>query len=86
MLHSACDEDHETAEALILASGLQMPNNSLTLCIDEQGIYYRLPVCVINNPLNYDADFQAEKLKSKEQPPEKYLEVSIHITPCDVTD
>jgi len=42
-----------------------MPNNSLTLVIDEQGIYYRLPVCVINDPLDFEADFQADKLRNK---------------------
>jgi hypothetical protein len=35
ILHTACDEDHETAEALILAAGLQMPQNNLTLVVDE---------------------------------------------------
>ena len=73
LLNSACSEDSATAEALILASGLQMPNNSLTLVIDEQGIYYRLPVCVINDPLNFNADFAMEKLKNKEQPPEQTI-------------
>ena len=37
LLKNACSEDHETANALILAAGLQMPQNSLTLVIDEGG-------------------------------------------------
>ena len=48
-----------------------MPNNSLTHCIDDSGVYYRIPICVINDPINYDADFQTQKLKNKKQPDEK---------------
>jgi len=42
----------------------------LTLCIDDTGVYYRVPICVINDPISYDADFLAEKLKNKEAPAE----------------
>lgn len=69
-IRSACEEGHETAEALILAADLQMPQNSLTLCIDETGVYYRVPICVINDPISYDADYQTQKLKSKAEPDE----------------
>jgi len=62
LLKNSCAEDHETAEALILASGMQMPQNSLTLVICEQGLYYRVPICVINDPLNFNADYLNEKL------------------------
>lgn len=40
-----------------MAGELQMPQNSLTLCIDESGVYYRVPICIINDPINYDIDF-----------------------------
>ena len=56
-IRSACEEDHETANALIMAADLQMPNNSLTLLIDETGFYYRVPICLINDPITYDADY-----------------------------
>jgi hypothetical protein len=56
-IRSACEESPETAEALILAADLQMPQNSLTLCIDETGVYYRVPICLINDPCSYEADF-----------------------------
>ena len=69
-IRSCCEETAETAQALILAADLQMPQNSLTLCIDETGIYYRVPICVINDPINYDADFQTQKLKNKKEPGE----------------
>jgi len=31
-------------------------------------MYYRVPICVINDPMNYDADFVNEKLKQKKAP------------------
>lgn len=58
-IKSACEEDADTAQALILAADLQMPNNSLTLLIDETGFYYRVPICLINDPITYDADYAA---------------------------
>jgi len=45
-----------------------MPQNSLTLVVDETGMYYRVPICMINDPMNYDADFVNEKLKLKQRP------------------
>ena len=69
-IRSACEETPDTAVALILAAELQMPQNSLTLCIDESGMHYRVPICVISDPIGYDADFQAQKLKSKSAPSE----------------
>jgi len=56
-LRNACAETHDTAEALILAAGLTMPQNSLTLVIDENGVYYRVPICCINEPLNFSVNF-----------------------------
>jgi hypothetical protein len=47
-----------------------MPQNNLTLIIDEQGVYYRIPICMINDPIQYDQDFQQEKLKQKDVPKE----------------
>jgi hypothetical protein len=60
-----------------LAAGLQMPQNSLTLIIDENGVYYRVPICCISDPLNYSVNFQDQKLKSKTKPAEKQFNVSI---------
>jgi hypothetical protein len=57
LLRNACSEDEETANALILAAGLQMPQNSLTLIIDEAGVYFRVPICCINEPLNFNANY-----------------------------
>lgn len=33
-------------------------------------MYYRVPICLINDPIGYDADFQAQKMKNKKAPPE----------------
>ena len=76
LLRNACDETPETAEALILAAGLQMPQNSLTLVIDENGVYYRVPICCISEPLNYSVNYQDQKLKNKAKPAEKQFNVS----------
>ncbi len=57
LLRNACEETPETAEALILAAGLQMPQNSLTLIIDENGVYYRVPICCISDPVNFQINF-----------------------------
>mmetsp|Transcript_4569 Transcript_4569/g.6924 ORF Transcript_4569/g.6924 Transcript_4569/m.6924 type:complete len:120 (+) Transcript_4569:479-838(+) len=54
-----------------------MPQNSLTLCIDETGIYYRVPICLINDPISYDADYQAQKLKNKKQPDEVQMKLKL---------
>lgn len=70
LLKSACEETHDTAEALILASGLQMPQNSLTLVSDEAGVYYRIPLSCINEPSNYSINYQDQKLKQKPKPKE----------------
>ena len=76
LLKNACEETAETAEALILATGLQMPQNSLTLVVDEGGVYYRVPICCINEPNNYNANIQDQKLKEKSKPNDKILAVS----------
>lgn len=31
-------------------------------------MYYRVPICVINDPISYDSDYQAQKLKEKVAP------------------
>jgi hypothetical protein len=51
----------------------------MTLVIDENGVYYRVPISCINEPANYSVNFQDEKLKGKSQPPEKIFNVSYTI-------
>lgn len=54
-----------------------MPQNSLTLVIDENGVYYRIPISCINEPINYSVNYLEEKIKSKPKPAEKMLNVSL---------
>lgn len=79
-IRSACEEDHETAAALVMAAGLDMPNNSLTLLIDETGIYYRVPICLINDPISYDRDYNAQKLANKARPDTITIELKVRNT------
>ena len=54
-----------------------MPQNSLTTIIDENGVYYRVPIACINDPQNYSQNFQLEQMKSKNAPTEQKLNVNI---------
>jgi len=42
----------------------------LTTCIDQAGVYYRVPICCINDPVNYDKDYQELKMRDKKTPDE----------------
>ncbi len=55
---------------MIEASGLKIPNNSLTLVIDEQGVYYRVPIACINDPNKYSHGNVNDKVAQKEKPAE----------------
>ena len=44
------------ARAYIESAELKMPENSLTTTIDQKGIFYRLPVCTINDPEQYEVN------------------------------
>ena len=48
-----------------------MPQNSLTLVIDENGVYYRVPISCINEPLKYSVNIEDQKMKTKAKPVEK---------------
>jgi hypothetical protein len=63
LLHIACREDEATALALIDAAELQLPQNSLTTAIDNAGIYYRVPIACINEPLNFSLNNPNDLLK-----------------------
>ena len=49
----------------------------MTLVIDENGVYYRVPICCINEPSNYNANVPDSNLKSKAKPSEIIFEVTI---------
>jgi hypothetical protein len=52
-----------------------MPQNSLTLVIDENGVYYRVPICCINEPTAYGVQGADTKMKSKPVPKEQFFDV-----------
>ena len=68
LIRNACQEDNETAKALILAADLTMPQNSISFCIDQAGVYYRIPIACINDPVNYERDYINKSLKEKAKP------------------
>ena len=61
-------EDNDTALALIEAAELIMPQNSLTTCVDHSGVYYRVPIACINDPIRYDANESLKNMKEKKKP------------------
>ncbi len=66
LIKNACELDHEAAEKLIKKrEDLTMPQNSLTLIVDEEEVYYRVPICVINDPVKYEVDSATDQLKNR---------------------
>lgn len=55
-----------------------MPQQSLTTCIDQGGVYYRVPIACINDPIEYEQDDQMKKLVDMEVPPEAMIKVSFN--------
>ena len=68
LLQNCVAEDNETALALIEAAELTMPQNSLTTCVDHSGVYYRVPIACINDPVRYDANESLKNMKEKKKP------------------
>ena len=48
-----------------------MPQDSLTTAIDQAGVYYRVPICCINDPDNYSMDNAMDAMRNKKAPKEK---------------
>ena len=76
LLKNACMEDAKTAQGLIEAADLTMPYNSLTTCIDSAGVYYRVPIACINDPLKYEENSELDQLRNKKKPEESMVKVS----------
>jgi len=48
-------------------------------------MYYRLPLCVINEPINFNADHLAKKLVDKKAPKEViFKELKLRAGPIDL--
>lgn len=39
-----------------------------------------MPICLINDPIGYDADYQAQKLRSKKEPPQQNMALKFRNT------
>jgi len=61
---------------LIEAADLNLPQQSLTTAIDQAGVYYRVPIACINDPINYEQNTVLQQLKEREAPPEQTIKVS----------
>lgn len=55
---------------MIEASELKISNDSITLVIDSSGIYYRVPIACINDPVKYVESEEKKKIESKAKPAE----------------
>jgi hypothetical protein len=77
MLRMTLDADATDAKAMLEASGMKIPQGSLTLVIDENGVYYRLPIAIINEPDEYLKDPNKEKLDNKAKPDSKARHLKI---------
>lgn len=53
-----------------------MPQKSLTTCIDATGVYYRVPIACINDPVNYDKNYQLQRMMQKQAPAKSQIKVS----------
>ena len=78
LLRAACGADHESAEAILLASNIILENGLLTNCYDERGRLYQVPYACINEPQGYAEDNALERLKSME-PPSMERKVSLTV-------
>ena len=61
---------------MIEASDLKISNESMTLVIDQTGIYYRVPIACINDPSKFVENQQNVAIKSKKRPDEKIIPVT----------
>ncbi len=77
--------DSATAQAMISASGLQMPQNSITLIIDASGVYYWIPIACINEPVRLEVNEAEDALKAKsmKQIEEKVMSLKVRSTKGD---
>ena len=68
VLRAACGADHESAEAIVIASNLVLQNGLLGQVYDERGRLYQVPFACINEPKGFAEDAVLERLKSMEPP------------------
>jgi len=60
---------------MIEASDLKISNESMTLVIDQTGIYYRIPIACISEPSKFVEKQEVVAIRNKKQPDEKTFNV-----------
>ena len=70
---------------MLKACNMKIPQGSLTLIIDENGLYYRLPIAMLNDPEKYEVDVAKEKLEKKAKPSEVAMKLKIRSVKGDCT-
>ena len=61
---------------MLEASELKISNESMTLVIDQTGIYYRIPIACINEPAKFVENEQTVTIRNKKRPEEVTFPVS----------
>lgn len=60
-LKAACEAaDSRTAEAIVKASGLNIHQGGISLCVDSSGLKYELPPFMVNDALVYGQERKTE--------------------------
>jgi len=60
---------------MIEASDLKISNESMTLVIDQTGIYYRIPIACISEPAKFVEKQEVVDIRNKKKPDEKAFNV-----------
>eukprot|EP00343_Euplotes_focardii_P009496 CAMPEP_0205828328 /NCGR_PEP_ID=MMETSP0206-20130828/34863_1 /ASSEMBLY_ACC=CAM_ASM_000279 /TAXON_ID=36767 /ORGANISM="Euplotes focardii, Strain TN1" /LENGTH=160 /DNA_ID=CAMNT_0053130083 /DNA_START=262 /DNA_END=742 /DNA_ORIENTATION=- len=69
VIRQAVESSPEDAAAILKAADVSTYTGSMVLCMDRDKVPYRVPVCVINEPIRYRPT-KEEELASQERPPE----------------
>ena len=68
IISEACHCDEPQAKALMEAAGFTLPNGTLQVVQTRSGKQFNVPIWCINNPINFSAEYHAEKLRNKARP------------------
>lgn len=61
---------------MIECADLKISNESMTLVIDQTGIYYRVPIACINDPSKFVEKQEVVEMRSKKRPADETFPVS----------
>lgn len=69
VIRQAVESSPEDAAAILKAADVSTYTGSMILWMDRDKVPYRIPICVINEPVRYRPT-KEEELAAKEKPPE----------------